>query len=250
MFILSQGYQGIVTSFMMESFYEPKIQSFNELFLSDYEIIVGGHFDCMMEDDEFYAEAKRAGRVVFTENTNFVLTINNAVGYAIILECENIELYGARLSDFKIFYVLEDVLFPSIKELDAGYINPYLEKFQYFMDLCFQAGLGHAWEVFEGITLQKEKFRNFNPADDSVAVLKFNDILVAFYVLPVGFCLAPLVFLCEIFFHDFSKNLPLEMYRKRYREWKEMRSSRKAKQIKKEKEKKVKKFKAKNVKVS
>jgi hypothetical protein len=117
------------------------------------------------------------------------------------------------------FFILEDTIFPNFVTLDAGFSNPYIEKIQYYMDLSFQAGLNHAWEIMAGSTLEKERLKNVVTEIESGNILTFKDILIAFYILPVGYALAILVFLGEVYFHDFLLKFPMKMYRQRYNDW-------------------------------
>ncbi|KAL7014148.1 hypothetical protein ACKWTF_015766 [Chironomus riparius] len=58
-----------------------------------------------------------------------------------------------HVSDY--YYLLPEELSWQYIQLEASHLNPFVERFQYFMDLCFQAGLPQMWKV---MAFQDSKF--------------------------------------------------------------------------------------------
>jgi hypothetical protein len=215
-FILSEGYQGIITSFMIESFTEPRLKSFKELFRSNFEIVMGDHFSTLMQENEDFKFAKSENRVrVFRGGVYFSYEQNFM--RAIINECDELDrVMRVKSKDIEL-YIINDMMFPSYVELDTGYMNFFLKTFQTLMDYSFEAGLSHAWDLFEGTVVAKEKAKSRETHETEI--LTFNDLLIVFYILPIGFLIAFSIFLGEIFFADFINRFPIEMYRIKYRKW-------------------------------
>ena len=85
-------------------------------------------------------------------------------------------------------------------------MNPFLERFQYYMDLTFQAGLMHMWKV---LAFENNKMTGTQKSSTEPSYLKLEDLSQVFSILMIGYVLSAALFLIEIFFHDILKKLNL-----------------------------------------
>lgn len=109
-----------------------------------------------------------------------------------------------RQSPTDYYYLLPEHLSWIYVQLEASFMNPFLERFQYYMDLCFQVGLPHMWKVmvyqdFSGtVSIQSR---------DAQIYLELKDLGVIFLILAIGCSLSCAVLMAEIFYHDCIKNV-------------------------------------------
>jgi hypothetical protein len=111
-------------------------------------------------------------------------------------------------------YQIPEVVFSVRKNLLTSPFHPFIEKFQHFMDLCFEAGLPSAWEKFHYQFLTDLYYRNIFKNNEEKEVLDFREIAPIFGILLIGFSISLLTFLIEIFYHDFLKSLSKFYFKK------------------------------------
>jgi hypothetical protein len=209
-FVLSSAYEGVITSFMIQPLHEDRMETVQDLLASDYEILTDEAFEFLVKDyGELSALKLRMnvfGVTVLSRNEELIIQHQ----YVIIMDCESAELElmiqfsnGKKFSDY--YYMLPERLFTQFVFLEASYLNPFLERIQYYMDLCFQAHLHHYWKLFINVYFYKKP----KYAADEVEYLKFEDLHQVFSILVVGYVLSVIVLLAEIFLHDCLKNLNL-----------------------------------------
>lgn len=192
-FILGSLYQGELTANMIEPDQEGKLSTFNELYDSDLKLYVSENFENLLKHSGDYERVKSkllvSGRDVFSVNFG---TQSNATE-ALILPCYIAELLKNKVRES--FYILDQKILTHYDRLEASYINPFLERMQKYMDMCFEGGLHHAWKVFsaENIT---------NVAHEGEReILELGDFKQVFLILLFGLLASCLVFLVEIFYH-------------------------------------------------
>jgi len=211
-FVLSNAYEGVITSFMIQPMRENRMESIDDLLASDYEILTDEAFAFHIR--EFQELQKLKSRMntsgVYVSNRHEELIVQQH--YVFIRNCEiaeydlNVPLSnGRKLSDY--YYLLPERFFTRFVFLEASYWNPFLERLQYYMDMCFQAGLHHFWNIMAKELNHIEIPEN--TTSDEVKLLKFEDLQQAFSILVIGYILATLVLIVEIFLHDCLKNLNL-----------------------------------------
>lgn len=88
--------------------------------------------------------------------------------------------------------------------------HPYLDKLQNLMDRSLEAGLLMAWKIFffndaKAFIPNENNFKRI--VADEKAFLDFEAIGPFFIILIVGFSGALLALFCEIFHHDFLKQI-------------------------------------------
>jgi hypothetical protein len=211
-FILSNGYQGVITSFMIQPFHETRMTTIKELLESDYEILTDTAFAFTVRDNEDFEAIKSrmntSGASIRDDKLDDLI-INKR--YVLIRVCDIAEMYltsqlenHKKISDY--FYLMPEIIQPYYVQLEASFLNPFLERFQYFMDLSFQAGLMHIWKV---MSQQKYYEPKKHKMDDEVGYLKFKDLKQVFVLLGIGYILSAVVLLLEISFYDCLKHLHL-----------------------------------------
>jgi hypothetical protein len=204
-FVVSNAYQGLVTSFMLKPVHQNFIKSIDELFDSDYQIRKSSFINKIHEDNPRYQLAVENQRVVEKKNS-----IRHK--FANIRRCEffinRMRFHGDGRS-YKGTYQIPEVAYSLRRNLYVTPFHMFFDKFQYLMDLSFEAGLPTQWMNFYYdfyFFVCNKKERQVYIADEK-EILDFNAILPFFLILAFGFSFALFALLCEIFYHDFISGL-------------------------------------------
>jgi len=211
-FVLSNAYEGVITSFMIQPMRENRMESIDDLLASDYEILTDEAFAFHIRE---YQELQKLMPRMNTSGVNVSSRHEELIvqqHYVFIRICEiaeydmNVPLSnGRKLSDY--YYLLPERLLTQFLYLEASYMNQFLERIQYYMDLCFQAGLHHFWNIMakelNHINMPE------NTTSDEIEYLKLEDLYQVFSILVIGYVLSSLLLIVEIFLHDCLKNLNL-----------------------------------------
>lgn len=218
-YIICNGYSGVLTSFMIQpdEIHMP-IKTFDQVFESDYNISVTSEFNWVMKDDPKYQAAKM--RISMHTSGLWDFKQLSADKYVIQWSCEQIDYYmnhyNSQFAASNYYYVLPDRILTQYHELEGGFLNPFMDKFQYYYDRAFEAGLPQIWKVLFELKLPKLlKGSKDEKVEDNV--LHFDEILPLFIILPIGFGIAFIVLLIEIFYHDFCHKISLNSCRQRMR---------------------------------
>jgi len=218
--IVSNAYEGVITSFMIQPIHENRIETFDDLVASDYEIMTDEVFVLKMSGSEAYKilepRVNSSGQKLGSEFAYEVMRQH----YVFVMKCDRTELLidesltqsGRKISEF--YYLMPQKFLLHLEQLEASFLNPFLERFQYYMDLSFQAGLMQIWKVFDSLSNPGKK--TDEPAD-AQAYLKLEDLTQVFSILVTGYAISIVVLLIEIFFHDFLKKLELANLARRLR---------------------------------
>jgi hypothetical protein len=213
-FVLSNAYEGVITSFMIQPLHEIRMKTVQDLLTSDYEILTDEAFIYTVRD---YNEFQAIGHRLTTQKGMSANDLNDLIinkRKVIIKEClsAEYELHMQQVNDRNndrlfsdYYYMLPESIASKYLFLEASFANPFIERLQYYMDLCFQAGLQHFWKVFINLDFYKEP----KYVVEEVEYLKLEDLYQVFSILAVGYALATLVLLVEIFLHDCLKSLNL-----------------------------------------
>jgi signal transduction histidine kinase len=214
--ILCNAYEGVITSFMIQPLQENRLETFEQLIASDYEIIADQAFLYSINETAAYDKLKSRLMITKYEKWGALRVMMQKLQKVVILECDQTELImsfhfenGDNVSDH--YYQLPTKLSSYLIRLEASYFNPFIERLQHYMDLSFQAGLMHIWNVFMS---HKHLEKNHN---DEPTYLKLEDLTQVFSILVIGYVLSTLVLLFEIFFHDTLKRLELANLARRLR---------------------------------
>jgi hypothetical protein len=197
-FILGNAFQGLITSFMIEKIEAPRLSSVDELLESDYKLLVGNHFEMLMQGNLMYQRAVLDGRVNNSGSEMVYLNFTqlHSENYAIMVFCE-IAKYYIDKGDASNFYVINENLFARYDQLQTIFLSKFLKRWQLLMDWSFEAGLHQAWEKMES----DEKV--LKEVDEEMEILWLTDIAIVFYTLIIGCVIGGFALLCEIFYHNF-----------------------------------------------
>lgn len=204
-FVLSNAYEGVITSFMIQPAHENRLKTLDDFLKSNITFLTHEDFAIRLKDDERFTAIKSRMNFSFLTITfdEFKASRMAMVRFCEVLEDERYDVLksGERVAD--LFYMLPEKLFTYYIELDASFSNPFLQRFQYYMDLCFQAGLPQIWKV-----MADKNYLDVPLAIDS-DILVLKDLEVIFYILMAGCGLSGAVLLAEILFYGFIQNLDI-----------------------------------------
>lgn len=200
--ILSCLYQGELSAYMIEPPTEPKLSTFDELYESDYKLMVSGLANSIMQSFDNYERIRsriNASGSILNDVDYEELANDN---YAIVMQCYLAEYIMESYSKAKDFYYqLDHQILKHYVRLDASYNNQFLERLQELMDWSFEAGLSKAWDVFQEIKSYKPQ-----PKEEEI-FLKLKDFEQIFVLYGIGLLIATMVFIMEILIHKYSENL-------------------------------------------
>jgi hypothetical protein len=187
---------------MITPAHENRLNSFDDVLASDYDIMIDGMFHLKIKDMNYYAAVKPRLTIVKRLSGDQYKQEFLRQHFVFIRTCENVD-YDMNLvldngqSVTSLYYRLPEKMFQHYVQLEASFRNPFLERLQYFMDLCFQAGLHHIWDVYSSKINVKS-----HEIEEEKQLLELEDFSQIFIIFAVGLMLATLVLLVEIFLHD------------------------------------------------
>lgn len=204
MFVLSNLYESTITSFMIEPVTQDKLKSVKDLLASDYKLMTSSAFEFKVKNNEKFQLVKSK-----TNSSGYLMRSRDEANliqmdYAFVKICETAEnILTKRLSNGKLltdyYYLLPEKLTWQYVELEASYLNPFLERFQYYMDLCFQAGLPQSWKIY---TFQNYAYKTKTKSEVLKNYLELEDLAAIFAIYLIFCAVSIATFLCEIFYHD------------------------------------------------
>lgn len=176
-----------------------RIKTLDELLDSDLKILEGPNI--------FDIESKKYKSAI--EKRKFVNSSNGFVSFgniqdtaAIILQCSQVNYFIDFYNLTSKFYIMKSQFNYHYTHMRASRLNKFLTRWQLIMDFCFEAGLPQIWETFERV----EKYFKKIP-EEREEILGFNDIFIAFYAGIFGCIFGAFALVCEIFWHDFVKEI-------------------------------------------
>lgn len=201
LFITGNGYQNVVTTFMVEPKRILPFKTVNDLLGSKYELSSNDFLNFMAQDNPKFKKAVSEGRVSKFDKIK--------TNHAFTMPCSEVQLsllYGVRGMSYEKMYILPEPLSYEFLRLKVGYLNPFLNKFQRLMDLSFEAGLLSAWRTFHEMTTREAYHKEGLTATSPFFkkdILDFEQIQPIIMILLIGLGISLLALLCEIFYHDF-----------------------------------------------
>lgn len=200
--ILSSLYTGELTAIMIESAEELKLHNFDELFESDFKFMVDEYFDHRMQKYEGYAKIKHRVIALIRGKEPFDPRKSADERIALILYCDFARKSLKSGENSKFYYLLDQQILKDFVQLDARFINPYVERLQLYMDWSFETGLPQAWKMF----LKENIIKEVNEVKER-QFLELDDMGQVFLILFIGLLSAVIVLLMEILYHKFGENL-------------------------------------------
>jgi hypothetical protein len=199
---------------MLQPVQQNFLKTIEELFDSKYNIKHNALLDPIYENNPKYRKAVAEKRVVKNfvwsgkDQWTDIFKIHHMTWPQSCKTFLNVfKVYGNGKS-YQGFYQINEIVFSEHANIYVAPFHPFHDKFQRIMDLTFDAGFHVVWERFffdfMRETRNEPKEKNF-VLDQ---ILDFHEILPFFSIPAIGYSIALLVFLCEIFYHDFLHELP------------------------------------------
>jgi hypothetical protein len=209
-FILSNVYEGIVSSSMIDPGIK-YLKSVKDLLESHFEIIADEAVQYSFQNYTQYSSRISSSNLPtdFKYDTNMIHQ-----RYAFVRLCYVAEqILNSQLGNKRFwseyYYILPERIPNQFIRLEASFLNPFLERFQYYMDLSFEAGLPTMWKAFESHMVYKP--------EESNNYLELKDLAPVFLILFVGCALSGFVLLIEICYIDFIRHLDWSNFNQRIR---------------------------------
>lgn len=219
-FIFSQGYQSIVTSFMLHPSEEKLLSTFDQVFESDLMIVKDDRMKELYKNNPGYQKADHDGRVIEYDDlgnwTKNLVRKNLVDLQPCNLMRQRIEYEGDG-TKYEGLYLISDPVYYTENDLYTRPFHPYIDKFQYLMDLSFEAGLPQAWLKFY-YAKWFEGYKNVSTPEEKI-FLDLGLIAPFFLILAVGFIAAFIALSFEIFYHDFVSELSKEYFQQKFRKY-------------------------------
>lgn len=207
-FVLNTVYEGVITSFMIQPTHENLLETFDQILASKYDILTDKPFIYAVRNSEDFKVAMTRFNTSTPESRQEYFNELKQQRFVFIRKCDFANqditerfLNGEIVADY--YYLLPEMILKYYIRLEASFLNPFIERLQYYMDLSFQAGLPYFWKVL----LTQKKLNQQTEA--TVKYLKLNDLTQVFYIFFAG-CLTAIGFLlAEIFLQNFLKDFML-----------------------------------------
>lgn len=180
-----------------------KYNSFNDIYASEETVTVEPYVLDALNNSEAFKKMITQNRVIVfgTFNLNKKTDENVIIGRCISIDA----FFEQKWLNPNDFNVLPEKNRLHLSQLEAGYLNPFLQRFQEYMNFASQGGLPQIWELMyklNGLGTNEKKI-----VEDDEIMIRWKDIRVCFSILIVGHVLSFFVLLCEIFYHDFISRL-------------------------------------------
>lgn len=207
-FVLSTIYESIITSFMIHPMEQHRLRTFNQILDSNYEIMTDAAFmDAVKDSKEFIAIKSRIKVPETYENYETEIKRQH---YVYVRKCDSVEFKfdekskSDKKGESDFYYLLPERILKFYVRLEASFLNPFITRLQYYMDLSFEAGLPQIWTIFseQGVLNSSNLEFSVDPK-----ILKLKDLAQVFYILLFGCSVTTLLLLMEIFFCNVLRNL-------------------------------------------
>lgn len=217
--VLSTAYEGVITSFMIQPIDDNRLKTFDDLVNSKYKIITSDGVAEKMRLSEAYQLLKpRLNTSGPQLGDHFRVEIQRA-RFVFIMNCDEMEILmpstipKTNIKVSQLYYMLPQKFYPNYIKLSASYLNPYLERLQYYMDLSFQAGLPYIWDVYASLA---NPFKKMSIEDsDTFGYLKLEDLKQVFSILLIGYALSSGLLVFEIFCHDILQKVKFTAFKQK-----------------------------------
>lgn len=207
---------------MLQPVQQKPFRTNGELFASDYKIQNTFQLEQTYQDYPWYQRGLKERRVIEFTGSDQSDWAEETVKHQIVRlqPCAYLKNFidnGGDRKSYKGIYLIREIAATSPRNLFVPPFHPYQEKFQQLMDWSFEAGLlPKAWEMFFyeifNSIIELKRIEN----KDEETVLDFAAIGPFFLVLVFGFLFALLALLCEIFYHDFVRQISKDLFKNFY----------------------------------
>lgn len=209
-------YQSLITSFLIDPMVDRNYKVFDDLLESNKIIYIPEYTYDILQENSLFQKALKSGRIVQTRF--LILTESVRKNYSVVFPqpCRIADFHATFKFDKKISFgrnIIRSGIDQKIITLDVKERSPFIDKFQYLMNLCFEAGLLKAWSTFHENDLAnlfkrgeiRRRLLSELPMEN--VLLTFRQILPMFFILPIGYLISCFTLLLEIFYRDFLSKL-------------------------------------------
>lgn len=197
-FILGNAYQSLIISSMTSAREGNRIKTFEELFSSDFKLLVDPVFYRILDDSgDFSTVMKRMEKGEGTPNYPGLAAKN----YALILQCKLLfyEYNGqmdAEIAEY--FYVLPDRMTNIYEKIYLSVNSPFYDDLQRKYLLMFESGIRQHWEKWFEYRQTSKHRRELNFLQNEEFLLRLFDVYGVFVIMGVAFAISCSIFLIEI----------------------------------------------------
>lgn len=221
LFIFSNGYQSLVTSFMLNPLEVKLLKNFDDLLDSNLNFEYDNDINTIYWENPKYQKMVYGGRL---RSIDSKIKAKRSDNLAFTQPCREFDFTISLTRNKKFYgelYRLSGTAYSHMSRLFVGILNPFIEKFQNLADLTFEAGLQKAWKVFHEVNLSNTKnilrikeIIEKNEKIDERIFLDFDAIIPMFVILGIGLGISLLSLLFEIFYYDFLKRLTIVLLKR------------------------------------
>lgn len=213
--ILTNVYQSELITLMISPSNDNQIKTFEELAASDHQFITDKYFKLYLNSTGDYPE-------ILAKMTNISRSVIDDMPCQEIANQKIVYINPCGDFDYKYFdlvmnkehvkylYMMQERILPYYRVFTVSPVNPYLERWQYYMDWSFTGGLQQHWETeFSLSIVTKHGIKNTEEED---IYLSFSDLDQTFYLLLIGLLASLIIFILEILSRFFTLNIFLRVY--------------------------------------
>ncbi|CAG9810176.1 unnamed protein product [Chironomus riparius] len=159
-----------------------------------------------------HENVEKNDRIVSYDEEKFDFGSFDRTKMSIIGHCDFVKILS---TENEYFYKLDAGFHLSYTQISPGALNPHAMKIQTYINYAFEAGLTEIWETQAKMRI----FRgNFAKSEAKIVkiffeVLPFDKLAVVFSLLVHGCLAAAVLFMLEIFYFEFVRNLSWQLVR-------------------------------------
>jgi hypothetical protein len=217
-FIFGNLYQSLLISLMSEPRYGDQITSIQGMIDSNFTFMIDSIFSTLLNMSSQHNELKFKNiKVVEEIDLKFKSLAAEKIGF--IFSCNVVDgLFRNTKSSYVInraavdyYYRIKDKFFTYYETFQIAPLSPFVDQLQDYSLRIHESGLKQHWH---GILLNFEdieavKLRELKLHEDFL--LSLEDVVGIFYCLGIGYALALMAFVLEIFYWDFMQRLKWNM---------------------------------------
>lgn len=181
-----------------------RIKTVKELFDSDLKLLVETKFYSFYNNSEHSALLRRIS--IGTGPPDWAKSASD--NYVIVSRCDRMKVElnvesGSNVNEH--YYLLPEILIQIYEEFMLAARSPFYEKLQTYHNYVFESGIRQPWtdrlKVKETSNYEREELYIKNEE----YLLTMDDLYGIFYIVLVGYAASFVVFLYEVFWHDFLR---------------------------------------------
>lgn len=208
-FMLSTLYESQVISMMSDSSYGKRITTIDELVDGDYSFHVSRRFSLELNGSEHYQKmSSRIVKPLETLTFNYkqtaadnVVLVDTCSLFEDILEHPENYFFGQHDKPSMFYYKLDQSFSSFSLKFPIAEFSQIQQRLEEWSLRVFESGIKQASTTLN--PLGRTPFSSIPKIEEDQILMNLGNIAPAFYMLAFGLILAAIVFLLEIFYHDF-----------------------------------------------